>query len=60
MITLELSCSQCGTELRDQLVVDNLDKLTCEELRDHLEMNGWIMEENGKHLDIYCSKKCAK
>lgn len=55
---LEIDCAMCGRETVIEINESGLDpKIT---LRKLIEDINWIVEINGAHFDIYCSKKCAK
>lgn len=55
---LEIYCAMCGKETVIEINKRGLDpKIT---LRKLIQDINWIVEINGAHFDIYCSKKCAK
>lgn len=54
---LELSCSMCGKEKEIVIQRGLIDQHGS--LKDLIESEGWITQQNGSILDTYCSKKCA-
>jgi hypothetical protein len=53
--TMEISCSMCGKEKSIPLNTVNATT-TVERI---VGPSGWIVQQNGRNLDIYCSRKCA-
>jgi hypothetical protein len=55
MMILEVCCAMCGKEKRIEVapVGGNVDA------DKSIKGAGWIVQQNGQHLDIYCSKQCA-
>lgn len=54
---LEFYCSMCGKEKEVILKPVGTDPEAT--IRKLIEDQGWIVQMNYPHLDIYCSKKCA-
>jgi cytochrome c1 len=54
--TMEVYCSMCGKEKAIPLNTVNKDT-TVENI---IQPAGWIVQQNGPHLDVYCSQKCAR
>jgi hypothetical protein len=49
-----------GYGREEEIWIDTLDLTTAAKVQRHLERNGWVVQLNGKHMDTYCSKKCAE
>jgi hypothetical protein len=58
MIGLGLSCSMCGNEKIVPLKTGIVNEKTT--LGEVVKEAGWIGQQNGAILDVYCSKKCAE
>lgn len=56
-MTLGLFCAMCAKEREFELETGGLDGTT--PIQDVIRSFGWIVQKNGEHLDIYCSKRCA-
>ncbi len=59
MITLTISCSQCGKVMPEEMQADTRDEMAPEAVKAHIEKRGWVFQINGENVDTYCSKKCA-
>ena len=55
-VTLDFYCVMCGKD-KQVVVVPRDGKIDVVET---VERIGWIVQRNGGHFDIYCSKRCAK
>jgi hypothetical protein len=55
---LKLFCAQCSNMKTVDVDTDGLSGTTT--VQDLIARNRWISQQNGSHLDIYCSKKCAQ
>jgi len=53
---LAFYCVMCG----EDRLVDVVPREGKIDVVDVVEREGWIAQQNGEHLDIYCSKRCAK
>lgn len=54
---MQVSCSMCGKEKTIPLVGTVNARTTIENL---IAPTGWIVQQNGAILDIYCSHKCSR
>ena len=52
---LEFHCAMCGKEKS----VETRPVNGLIDARKAIESVDWIVQQNGKHFDIYCSKECA-
>lgn len=59
-LIVQAMCAQCGKQPCKDFQIDYTVELSVEEMKRRLEANNWIVQINGKHFDIYCSKQCAK
>jgi hypothetical protein len=57
-ITIKLSCSFCGKEREIGLATDSGRLTPATPVGIIVECAKWIAQQNGVHLDIYCSKNC--
>ena len=58
---IELSCAMCGREKMVEADTNHAGITTVLHMVEKVaKSNGWIVQQNGAHLDLYCSSKCAK
>lgn len=54
---LEISCAMCCKEKTLEIDTEGFKPDTT--VRRLIENAKWIVQVNGEHFDIYCSKRCA-
>ena len=64
-ISFQINCSHCGKILLNEdgemdFDASELSQLSKEMIADRVRELGWVAQENGEHLDTYCSKRCAQ
>lgn len=57
-MTINIRCSYCGKKPRE-IAIDEKSDLEIPSLIRAFQREGFIVEENGNHIDTYCRKSCA-
>jgi len=58
---LKLSCAMCGVEKTVPACTDKADTTTIKAMVERaVQDTSWQVQQNGRHLDIYCSPRCAQ
>ncbi len=58
-IRIEVYCAMCGKEIAFKPQEDTSFKSAlCDVLKPAID-RGWVIQQNGRHADIYCSNQCA-
>lgn len=56
-----VSCAYCGEESSLDLDQDSLSAVpTTDDMIAAATKAGWIAQENGEHIDLYCTEVCAE
>lgn len=65
MITIQISCSCCGKQLRDNegdatIELEHARDISSDSVERLVKDRGWKVQRNGEYLDTYCSQTCAR
>jgi hypothetical protein len=53
-------CAYCGGDRSDEIDLKNATSaMTLDDMLKPAKADGWIVEQNEPHLDLYCCKECS-
>lgn len=57
---LVLYCVYCGGDRSDEIDLDSATSaMTLDDMLKPAKADGWIVEQNGPNLDLYCCEECS-